>query len=98
MFEKFIDSESWTIARTVYTSLTLYGRILITNDENGEQPSSNTLIAEINGFDISKLDFYIGDHSNLQNNDDQNFKDLSEIDEDDDDEDDDDDNDKNKKT
>jgi len=64
IFDRFIDSENWTIARTVYTSLTLYGRILIRNDENIDQPSSSTLIAEINGFDISKLDFYVGDHSN----------------------------------
>jgi len=32
ILEEFIDSKDWTIARTVFTSLTLYGRVLISSD------------------------------------------------------------------
>lgn len=54
----YVNSESWTIARTIYTSLTIYGKVQL----DQEKDDSSVFTLAFTGFDISKLDFYKGDH------------------------------------
>lgn len=55
--KELTDSSRWPIARTIFTTLTLKGKILIEkiNDKKSK------LVMEIQGLDISKLDMHKGE-------------------------------------
>lgn len=55
--QKLVNSKSWPIARTIYCSLTLKGRI---NIEKIQDTEVSRLKAGFGSFSISKLDFYKG--------------------------------------
>mmetsp|Transcript_11074 Transcript_11074/g.18538 ORF Transcript_11074/g.18538 Transcript_11074/m.18538 type:complete len:310 (+) Transcript_11074:870-1799(+) len=54
---EFIDSSDWEVARTIFTTLSFKGRVVIQKKGRGK----NELLVEITGVEISKLDTYRGD-------------------------------------
>lgn len=61
----FVDSETWEVARTIYMSFTLAGKVAI--DQNFDRSTEkyaqadSILRASMNSFDVSKLDVFLGD-------------------------------------
>ena len=72
-FKAYINSDDWQVARTIFWSVALKGRIAI--DDSKNVTNHKILNAEVKSLDLSRLDFYIGDHSNSQPNDNQSYKD-----------------------
>ena len=60
-FKAYINSDDWQVARTIFWSVALKGRIAI--DESKNVTNHKTLNAEVKSLDLSRLDFYIEDHS-----------------------------------
>ena len=85
--ENFANSDDWVVARTIYTSLTIYGKVQLEK----EDADTSVLKASIDGFDLAKMDFFKGDHTGAAKNGDDAPKDDQEDDEDEEEEDDDDD-------
>lgn len=56
-----MNSDNWQVARTIFWSVALKGRIAI--DESKNRTNHKILNAEVKSFDLSRLDFYVGDHS-----------------------------------
>lgn len=73
-----IDSEDWPIARTIYASFTVKGRVTINNVAEGV----SRLSLGIDSFLISKLDFFRGlvdQEGNKEEEDDDDFEDEDEV-------------------
>ena len=56
-----MNSDDWQVARTIFWSVALKGRIAIDESKNGT--NHKILNAEVKSLDLSRLDFYVGDHS-----------------------------------
>lgn len=56
-----INSENWPVARTIYSTLTIQGRVAV--DKLDEHNSE--LVMQIKSFSISKLDFHKGHPDDL---------------------------------
>ena len=50
------NSKDWKIARTIYLTLSLKGKVVLDNHGDGKQ----TLAAGITDLKVSKLDFHLG--------------------------------------
>lgn len=57
VMKELTDSSKWPIARTIFTTLTVKGKLLI--EKISEEKSK--LVMEIQGLDISKLDMHKGE-------------------------------------
>jgi len=60
-FKDMTNSFDWEVARTIYATLTVKGRIAIDKKSNEE----SELIVVMESFDISKLDFHKGHPDDL---------------------------------
>lgn len=61
ILKQFIHSADWTVARTIYSTLQVQGRVVI---EQGNGKSK--LVAEITSIDVARMDSYIGDMTSDQ--------------------------------
>lgn len=61
----FSRSQNWEVARTIYTSVTMKGQVEAKYvDSMSEDGKKDSLVkARIESFELSKMDFYLGDQS-----------------------------------
>ena len=59
--DEMINSDEWVVARTIYSTLTIQGRVAVDkiDDENSE------LVMQVQSFSVSKLDFHKGHPDDL---------------------------------